>query len=264
MPELPEVETVANQLAPILKNQKILDLTIVDKKLSQLNSKKITGKKIKNVFRSGKQVAIALDEGYLVVHLRMTGRLIWCTKKDTPPKKFRAQITLKKGNLYFSDTRRFGRIEQLKELPELEGLDPFNKKFTAKNILELLSNSKQPIKPWLLRQDKIVGLGNIYASEILFASSIHPETPTGDLSLEQCKLLRHHTLRILKKSIKNCGTTFSDFQTTTGSVGNFGKYLKVYGKAGLPCARCKTPIERLVQAGRSSFFCPNCQKMLGC
>jgi formamidopyrimidine-DNA glycosylase len=140
------------------------------------------------------------------------------------------------------------------------GAEPLAEDFTARSLADLLAGSRQNIKAWLLRQDRLVGLGNIYASEILHAARISPLRQAGSLDRADVGRLYRAKRRILRHAIEQRGTTFSDFQGTDGRTGGFRRYLAVFARAGAPCRRCKTPIERIVQNGRSTFYCPTCAR----
>lgn len=283
MPELPEVETVARQLGPVLKGQEVRGLKIIDPKLRSAEQSRLKGLSIAEVGRLGKQIVLTLAAPgkaprYVLVHLRMTGRLIWSPvaapmlepgvsyvngpQAQAPNSNhLRATINCDGGALHFYDARRFGTLIVCDSLESYfpKGVDPTSSTFTLKLLRELLSTGRQPIKSWLLRQDRIVGLGNIYASEILYSAGIHPETGVNLLNDEDIRRLHAATKQILRRAIKHCGTTFSDFQDSTGSIGGYQRYLKVYNRQGLPCANCQAEILRIVQQGRSSFYCPSCQ-----
>jgi len=270
MPELPEVETIVRQLQPELEGRKIVSIEIFDPKLETRGISKLPGRKILAVTRIGKQVCLELSgrEGdnkklWLLFHLRMTGRLITGRCKTGQNRKhLRACILLDRGSLLFYDMRRFGRLLVLGSFQEAqpEGIDPLSGRFTGRKLAELTSGSAQEIKPWLLRQDRLVGLGNIYASEILFASGIDPRRQAGSLTTEELRRLHRQIRRILQLAIGKCGTTFSNFQDSRGRTGSFQRFLSVYRKAGQPCPRCSRPVQWIVQQRRSTFFCPACQK----
>jgi len=193
----------------------------------------------------------------------MTGRLIWHTRARLRERKhLRARLWLEGGSVLFYDTRRFGTLQVLDSLDKVQprGVDPITGVFSARVLGELLgASSRQEIKTWLLRQDKLVGLGNIYASEVLFEALIHPSREASSLTRpEQGRLVRA-IRRVLKQAIAHCGTTFSDFQTTQGALGSYQQYLKVFKREGEACPGCGEAIQRKVQQGRSTFFCPNCQ-----
>ncbi len=273
MPELPEVETVARQLAPDVEGQVLKSLKIHDEKLTGYDWSRVEGLKVRKVSRIGKQVVLEFkkpvgskkNNPLLSVHLRMTGRLLWKPggdNKEKPTTHVRAKFEFNKGMMLFQDVRRFGVLKLHENLSEVQpkGEEPLADNFTARDMQKMLKGSKQQIKAWLLRQDRLVGLGNIYCSEILFASGIHPERLATDLEYDEIKLLFKFTRSILRKAIKNCGTTFSDFQDAKGEMGSFQNFLQVYQKEGEPCKKCGDIIKRIKQQQRSTFFCPSCQK----
>ena len=138
-------------------------------------------------------------------------------------------------------------------------MDPTTGDFTPSVLANLLRGSRQPLKPWLLRQDRLVGLGNIYASEILFAARIHPERTAGSLSTAEVRRLHGATRRILQKALQACGTTFYDIEAGRTLSGTFKEQLAVYGQSPAPCPRCGQPIKRATQVGRSTYWCEGCQ-----
>ena len=270
MPELPEVETIARQLSPHLAGRRIKSLQIIDPKLDTPAKHSLPGREIISVERLGKQVCLSLSGRpgdkhgmWLLFHLRMTGRLILeDALSGQNEKHLRASLLLDKGSLHFYDLRRFGllTIVSASDGPLPPGLDPLSPEFTAGKLAELIGSSRQEIKPWLLRQDRLTGLGNIYASEILFAAGIGPQRAAATLEKNELRKLHRQIIKILRLAIENCGTTFSDFQDSQGESGSFQSLLSVYAREGEPCPRCGESIRRLVQQQRSTFFCPRCQK----
>ncbi len=271
MPELPEVETVARQLAPLLTGRRIRCVEVLDPKLDSALLAALQGATIADVSRHGKQVALTLARPrgktascYLLVHLRMTGRLIWLAPGCAGDgKHLRLRLELDRGSLLFYDPRRFGTctVQTQLDADPRAGLDPLGPGYSKAALRTLLGTSHQPLKTWLLRQDKLVGIGNIYASEILFAARLHPQRLAGGLEAAELARLAAAIPRILNLAVKHCGTTFSDFQDAHGVTGRFQRLLKVYGRAGAPCHACQTPIVRLVQQQRSTFYCPACQPL---
>ena len=280
MPELPEVETVARQLAAVLPGQIVRNTEVLDTKRLSLDLSAVKQHKVTSVGRLGKQVIIDFANGKsrysLAVHLRMTGRLIWFDKHGTGTdtaafyyeqtdfgtKHLRAKLTCHAGELHFVDTRRFGTLELSANRTTFApvGLDPLDGSFTPASLQAMLAGSASPLKTWLLRQDKLVGIGNIYACEILHACAVSPFRKANSLTPAEIKLLHKHTKRILEKAIENCGTTFSDFQVTTGDTGQYQSFLKVYDREDAKCRRCAERIIRIAQAQRSTFYCKGCQK----
>ncbi len=272
MPELPEVETVACQLDPLISGRAVRSLRIHDFLLGAISTGRVRGSRVSRVFRLGKQVVLELDRRtrscprlWLSIHLRMTGRLLWQPGAGPPDPAgyphLRARLILEGGQVDFVDPRRFGVLRLTGELDTLQptGIDPAAGGFTPGLLRQLLAGSRQEIKPWLLRQDRITGLGNIYASEILAQARLHPSRPAGSLERPEIRRLHAATVNILRRAIRHCGTTFSDFQDSAGESGSFQQFLTVYGHEGDPCRRCRSPVNRIVQQGRSTYFCPVCQ-----
>lgn len=276
MPELPEVETIARQLSLVLKKRKIIDLRLIDPKLRDFPHEKLRNKELLQLRRSGKEILFIFSNNiFLRVHLRMTGRLVWVAGKnrldsssilvrkgvsDLRPKSIRAEFIFDGGTLFFEDVRRFGTIKIGFESVEENWIDPITDQFTVDVLTKLLQNSKQQIKTWLLRQDKLVGIGNIYASEILFRAGIHPNRSAGSLKKEEIKKLHLATVYILNKAIELNGTTFSDYRDSEGEAGAFQKFLAVYNREAEKCRKCKSKIICIKQGQRSTYFCRHCQK----
>ncbi len=266
MPELPEVETVVRQIAPAVEGRILQRIEIFDHKLALDSDAPIVGRRVKRLERLGKTILFVFEgkqneDRFLGVHLRMTGRLLIGSGPESVP-YLRARLHFDSGCLDFADVRRFGTMKLASSFKDFDtgGIDPLDNRLTAKLLQQKIGRSRQPIKQWLLRQDRLVGLGNIYASEILFASGIDPFRPAEDLADEEISCLFRHMRRILRKAISFCGTTFSDFQNARGEDGGFQDFLNVYGHEGDPCPHCKTTIQRVLQQQRSTFYCPTCQK----
>jgi formamidopyrimidine-DNA glycosylase len=284
MPELPEVETVARQLAPLIEGRTLRSVRILDDLLRNGRVPQVRGRRVEKVSRIGKQVALELsprpgsnDPLWALVHLRMTGRLIHVQSrlatttdvKEAPSpvtaehrKRLRARFTFDRGELWFVDTRRFGTLRWARARADAEpaGVDPMSPAFTRDRLADLLGDSRAELKPWLLRQDRIVGLGNIYASEILHRARLSPFRHAGSLDAAETGRLHRSTRRILERAIENCGTTFSDFQDARGVEGSYQRFLKVYDREGQRCRRCRGEIHRVVQQQRSTFYCADCQR----
>ncbi|MFB3896199.1 MAG: bifunctional DNA-formamidopyrimidine glycosylase/DNA-(apurinic or apyrimidinic site) lyase [bacterium] len=283
MPELPEVETVRLHLLPEVKGKKITAVKLtLPKQLVTPSPRKfeqlLIGATIQDIHRRGKYLLFHLDNQYdLMLHLGMSGR-ISIVSPDAPIEKHtHLRISLGRGEacfarkarieLRFIDPRQFGKIGLMPHgdyhavpgLAEL-GIEPFDKNFTLATLKELLS-CKRKMKPLLLDQTKIAGIGNIYADESLYAARIHPETMSCKLTKLQLRKLHQAIPSILKKSIKFQGTTLVDegYTNPRGESGRFIKFLKAYGHEDDPCPNCGTPIKRIVISSRSSFFCPQCQ-----
>ena len=274
MPELPEVQTVVNDLQSLV-GKKITGFFSNFKKAVKTEGfeKKILEKRILTVFRSGKNIVITL-ENYesIVVHLKMTGQLLFRKTLDKKTEtKYEKHIhhTFELGKdhvMYFSDIRKFGTLELLdketlnKKISE-KGLDPFSDAYTLPNFKKLLERAKNKnLKQFLMDQTFIAGIGNIYASEIPFAIKISPLRKIGDLSSREEKVLFDSIQKILAKAIRLRGTSFSDYRDSAGKKGAFQNFLKVYKRNGQKCNTCDTIIKKIVIGQRSTFYCPSCQK----
>ena len=284
MPELPEVETVRRGLNQVTRTQTIeggevlLNRTIAYPPSIDTLWQDLSGLTITNWSRRGKYLLASLSDpqgqaaGYLGVHLRMTGQLLWL-KQDTPLSPHtRVRFFFPQGQeLRFVDTRTFGKIwwvppsyqpEEIITTLQTLGVEPLSPEFTANYLAQKLQKSKSKIKNTLLDQRVIAGVGNIYADEALFESRIHPETRAGALNSQQLANLTLAVVTVLERGIEQGGTTLRDFRTVTGTNGNYGGVALVYGRYQQACRVCLTPIERIKLGGRSSHFCPNCQKHL--
>ncbi len=268
MPELPEVESVARQLAPRLRGRVLREVELLDPRLRGTDFRPALGGTVERVVRTGKQIELRFRGAggcatvRLLCHLRMTGRLVWLAGDETPGMKhLRARLRFEGGSLLFIDPRRFGTLRFVPEGCETRtaGLEPLSRACTPARLSALLAGSRQELKPWLLRQDRLVGLGNIYASEIAFRARLHPRRKAASLRPEEVRRL-HRALRgVLRRAIRFGGTTFSDFADASGRAGRFYSMLAVYDREGRPCRRCRTPIVRFVQQQRSTYCCPTCQ-----
>jgi len=271
MPELPEVQTTVSGLRSKVLNRAFVDVWTDTEKLFKKISfkdfkKEIKKKRIKDIKRRGKNLIFELSEGYfLLVHLKMTGHFLYDKWEDDAMNSFiRVKFFLDNDKvLALSDLRKFAKIELLKkegleEELKLLGPEPLDKNFTFKSFKEVLKKGR--IKQVLMNQNVFVGVGNIYADEILWQAKIHPERNALDLSEEELKKIYLAIQEILLKALKLGGTSTSDYRDIKGKRGTFEKVLKVYRKEGQKCPRCGNTIERKKIAQRSAHFCPNCQK----
>ncbi len=271
MPELPEVEVIRRGLAPLLKGRRFLAIQVGKQRLRQQSSPRelrrwVLGRRLESLRRRGKYLVFHLEGGVtLLIHLGMTGRLLTGPPPSPPLPHVHLVFQLEGGlDLFFQDTRRFGQVlvfppgADPTPLAQV-GAEPFSRKVTPAWLLAQARGRSRPIKNFLLDARVVAGIGNIYACEILFAAGQHPATPVGRLTLEDWDRVLAETRRILKHAIKKGGTTVANYLNSKGEAGLFQLELLVYGRTGAPCRRCRTPIVRLVQAGRSTFFCPVCQ-----
>lgn len=269
MPELPEVETVIRSIAPNILNRKITHINVYwDRTLSthsepELN-KSLKNKSITEVSRRGKYIIFHIENGYIVIHLRMTGKLIFQPENVEPLPHSRFEFLFEDNSkLAFTDIRKFGRIgfhEKLDFLNIKLGLEPFSKKLTADYLLDKFRKRTGPIKSALLNQSIIAGIGNIYADEILFKIKVHPKIPTNTLNIKKLSELILATQNILQNAIDSMGTTIINFSFDKNSIGNYGNQLKVFNRKDKKCLRCTDNIKKIKCAGRGTYFCPTCQK----
>lgn len=270
MPELPEVEVIRRGLAPRLVGRRFLAVQVGDLPLRQASSPEdlarwLAGRRLERLRRRGKYLVFQLEEGVtLLIHLGMTGRLLLGAPFCREP-HVHLVFTLDRGlTLAFQDVRRFGQVlvyppgQPLLPLQNI-GREPFSRRVTPEWLAETARGRRRPLKNFLLDGRILAGIGNIYACEIMFAAGLHPATPAGELTVDDWGRVLKETRRILKLAIRQGGTTVNDYLNSHGGTGLFQVALMVYGRAGEPCRRCGSAIERLVQAGRSSFFCPCCQ-----
>ncbi len=267
MPELPEVETIVNELRPLVEGKSFESVKIFETRSIDGNPGDFTAalenNKIVKLFRRGKYLCFSLINGsHLTVHLRMTGKLL--QRPDKRDKKYlRVKFTFdKKFALYFVDTRKFGKLKLWPEkdvlLPAL-GPEPLDSSTVFKVLSSLKTKTSRVIKTILLDQHVLAGVGNIYADEALFQGGIHPQMPLCRIEEAAIKRLSRVLPLVLKQAIKNKGTTLSDYQRPDSGGGDHQHFLKVYGREGLPCYTCGTEIRRIRVNGRSSHFCRRCQ-----
>jgi len=269
MPELPEVETIRRALEGELVGLRLLGLEVKEKLHLLKNctpeelEHKLVGRHLKALSRRAKYLIFDFAGYAMVLHLRMSGRLLL-----RPAGHTRLMLDFEgERRLYLDDARRFGmlylteKLNELKPLSEL-GIEPFTQSFTLEAFRGIL-RTKQEIKRLLLDQRKIAGLGNIYANEALFLAAIHPQRPADSLSPSEVERLFRAVPEVLERAIAAGGTSIGSYRTPQGGLGRFQEAFAVYSREGEPCRRCRTPIERLSQGGRSSYFCPRCQPLSG-
>lgn len=283
MPELPEAETIRTQLADKLIGRKIVGVDVRLPKIFEGNTKDIIGAKIVDVLRRAKIVILKLDnEKNIVVHLKMTGQLVYGTNSaetisfsqgipfagfSLPAKTTHVVIKLEKGTLFFNDMRQFGWVhvinnEQLAMINEKHGPDALGKDFTPEYLAKICGNWGRPIKLLLMEQSKIAGIGNIYANEALWEAGISPMKRGRELISNQVTQLHEAIKKVLEMGIKYGGSSAADeaFVNAEGKPGKMQEHFVVYQKDGLSCPRCGKTITRSKLGGRGTFFCPKCQK----
>ncbi len=258
MPELPEVETIVRSLAPRLAGRRFVDAHFpAPLVLRGAPAPDLRGRVIQRVRRHGKFILFETDAGVLSIHLGMTGKLLLGAE---PTRYTRAEFILDHGILLYDDVRQFGRIEWSAELPaRLARLGPEPLALSEEQFVARLSERRGAIKPLLLNQGFVRGMGNIYVDEALFRARLHPRTQAERIGRERARRLYRAIIEVLELAILHRGSSISDYVDGDGSRGGFQALHQVYGKEGEPCPRCEAPIRRTVVAQRGTHFCPKCQ-----
>ena len=290
MPELPEVQTIVDELNEKVKESVVKGVWTDKENLIRNVSftkfkEKIKDKRIIEAKRRAKYIIIELSDNYvLLVHLKMTGHFLlgkWEIKDNKPVPIGEGPIKEDKYNKYihiifflnggrelaFSDLRQFGRIElytkkEFEDLPEINklGIEPFSKEFTLEYFKNIVKNSKTNIKKLLMNQEELAGIGNVYASEILFEAKVNPKRNTNTLNDSEIKNIYDSIFLILEKALKLKGNSISDYRRTSGEKGEYQYHAKVYEKKGQKCPRCEGIIEYAKINQRGTYYCPKCQK----
>jgi formamidopyrimidine-DNA glycosylase len=271
VPELPEVETIRRRLAPLVEGRTLLALDVFDAKwcaplAPEALADALQGRQVQRLRRRGKYLIWeAADEVYLLMHLRMTGTVLY----DPPPQTLytRVRFELDDGReLRFCDPRRFGTGELALGRPAFDefldarlGVEPLGEEFTAEHLYRLTRNRRAPIKALLLDQRRIAGVGNIYANEALFRARIHPLRPAGTLKRAQVAALRDALVDSLAAGLSAGGASIDDFRHPDGVKGAFQNEFLVHGRAGEACAVCGRLVVKFVAAGRGTYACERCQ-----
>ena len=273
MPEKPEVITVTKKLEKRLLNRKIIDVDVRYSKMIDYPSLDEFKDNIKNqTFRSfttrGKWIVCELDTDYLLFHLRMEGKFFFRTKEDDYTKHEHVIFYLDNGEqLRFADVRKFGKVMlipkdklyDMKPYNEL-GYEVWDKDLTSKYLKEKFKSKSLPIKSLLLDQSIITGIGNIYADEILFLSSVHPETKGSKLNDKELNSIITNSVSVLDKAIEEGGTTIRSYTSEEGVTGMFQNNLYVHQREKEQCRICNSTIQKIRVGGRGTYFCPKCQK----
>jgi len=288
MPELPEVETIRRELAPLVEGRRLERIEILDPRWSyplapQELADALAGRLIERLGRRGKYLVWSFeDDLHLAQHLRMTGAVLLDSQPEPPYTRVRLRLGPRDGaggsgehpggpegtvvRLVVTDPRRFGTAELLLGAGALEeffasrlGLEPFDEGFTVEHLRALTRGRKLPIKALLLDQRRIAGVGNIYADEALFRAGIHPLRPAGALTRSQLERLRQGLIEALSAGIAAQGASVDDFRHVDGGRGSFQDQFLVYGRAGEPCGVCGGTIVKMVVAGRGTYVCEACQ-----
>ncbi len=283
MPELPEVETVKRVLSSKIINKTIKEIKILKQKLFHGNPKEIVGSKITGIERHAKVIFIKLSNGkFLMIHLKMSGQLVWVPKagdqislghpipfsnNHLPGKTTHIIFSIDGGKLFYNDLRQFGWIKVVdqkaveKEIKKF-GPEPFSKKFITDYLKKNFSRSRKAIKLFLLDQNKIAGIGNIYANEALFEAGIKPLRPTNSLTEKEIEKLRKAIIKVLKEGIKYKGSSAADeaYIQPTGEKGSYQDHFRVYQRQKQKCRKCGSLIKKIKIGNRGTFYCPRCQR----
>ncbi len=269
MPELPEVETIRRHLAPVVEGRVLRSLEILDPRWCEPAAPAelaaaVEGRVVERLARRGKWLDLELaEEVHLVMHLRMTGNLLVA---DAAPYT-RVRFDLGTERVLFTDPRRFGTGVVLlgddarhDYFSTRVGVEPLDPEFTAEALRAQARGRRQPVKAFLLTQERVAGVGNIYADEALFRARIHPLRPVGTLKRPQIEELRDAVVKVLEDGIDSKGASIDDFRNPDGAKGSFQDRFLVHLRDGEPCIRCGRTIVKLRAAGRGTYVCPNCQR----
>jgi formamidopyrimidine-DNA glycosylase len=276
VPELPEVETIRSQLAPVVEGMRIAAMDVLDPRWSAPLSPDeladaVQGRRIEALRRRGKYLIWEMEgELFLVQHLRMSGAILLNADPATPHPRVQIELRGARGRivrLTIVDQRRFGTAQLLFGEQALDaffaerlGPEPFQEAFTAAYLFDQTRGRTAPVKALLLDQRRVAGVGNIYADEALFRAGVHPARPAGSLTRAQCEALREGVIEALREGIDAKGASIDDFRHIDGVSGSFQDRFLVHLRAGEPCPRCGGEIEKLVVAGRGTYVCPRCQR----
>ena len=272
MPELPEVENVRSGLENLVKGKRIRSVNARYSRMILTGSddfeKKLVGQKIESVERRGKYLIFNLSENIIISHLRMEGK--YNLYKNEVPDNKHYHIFIKfddDSTLVYQDVRKFGTMELLEKnqlddyfIEKKLGPEPTYDDFDQEEFINKLKKSKKKIKPYLLDQTLVAGLGNIYVDEVLWLSKIYPADYAKDIPRKKLAILHDSIITILQKAIELGGSTIRTYKNSLGEDGRYQEHLQVYGKNNQACPRCGTIIEKMKVAGRGTHFCPHCQK----
>ncbi len=271
MPELPEVETTRRGISGALRDRRVTAFVLREPRLrwpvARTIGGEISGQRVRAVRRRAKYLLIELETGTLIAHLGMSGSLRVLAAAIEPGAHDHYDLLLDSGQcLRFNDPRRFGSLHWTRRAPEKHrllarlGPEPLSDEFSAEYLAGLARGRRLAVKPFIMNQRIVVGVGNIYASEALFRAGIHPRRAAGRISERRLTSLVDAVRATLGEAIAVGGTTLRDYVDPSGSPGYFRQELFVYERTGLPCKRCQEPVRRVVQGQRATYFCPRCQR----
>jgi formamidopyrimidine-DNA glycosylase len=276
MPELPEVEAVAQSLRLLVERETILRCRVIHpivvhrqaresrKQAAARLEKTLRGARIHGVARRGKYLIVILERGAIVFHFRFDGQLLWFDSKDTSG-HIDVAFETRTGTLGFVDPRHLGRVQWVaspEEIPGIRslGVDALSRDFTAPKLEEMLRASRQPLKLFLLDQKRVAGIGNIYSSEAMWRAQIDPRRWSHSLTGKEARRLHKSIVDVLHRALECCLHPAPDFRDPNWWFQGLERILRVYGREGKSCRRCGNPVQRIEQGGRSTFFCAHCQR----
>lgn len=279
MPELPEVEAVARTLRPLIRYRRIRCVHVLHPIVTRPQSAthlslSAQSRLIKSVSRIGKYLLISLDRGLLTMHFRFDGHLVWFSSAAELFERANLSkngvhvdlaFELNDGVLAFADPRHFGRVHawpSAEDSPSVAalGTDALSRRFTLATFRELLASSSRPLKGFLLDQSRVAGIGNIYSSEALWLARLDPRRPSHRLHPEDSRRLYKAIVSVLARALECCLDPAPDFRNSDWWFQGLERVLRVYGRKGKPCRRCGEPIRRMLQGGRSTYYCGHCQR----
>lgn len=270
MPELPEVEVSRRSFVNAITGAEILGVRLGKPLRWPLGCQGnvLLGRWVRGVDRRGKYLIVELDQGYLLLHLGMSGSLLFASDLSAPGQHDHFDLCTTHGTLRLNDPRRFGAVVYVdrlsdpmaRKLMDHLGMEPLGEAFDLELFFRGLRTRKTSVKQVLMAGDLVVGVGNIYASEALFMAGIRPDTRANNLSRVRIARLHMAIIEVLSIAVSRGGSTLRDFSSADGQAGHFQLEAMVYDRQELPCKRCDTPIRMIRQGQRSSFFCPRCQK----
>jgi formamidopyrimidine-DNA glycosylase len=269
MPELPEVEVTRRGIEPSIRGRVIDAVVVREPRLRWRVTDAVRGlggRRVRAVNRRAKYLLLDCDGGHLILHLGMSGSLRLVAADAPPGRHDHVDLVFGRRALRLRDPRRFGAVlwteAPVEEHPLIRhlGVEPLSPALDGERLRALARGSRVPVKPFLMDGRRVVGVGNIYASESLFLAGIHPRRRAGRLSAEDCRRLAAAIKRTLRAAIRAGGSSLRDFVGSDGAQGYFQLRAWVYDRAGQPCRRCGTPVRRIVQGQRATYFCPSCQR----
>jgi formamidopyrimidine-DNA glycosylase len=276
MPELPEVEAVAQALQPLVEGGRIRCARVIHpiavrpssgrgaKQAAAQLARNTRGQRIPSVYRRGKYLILELERGALVLHFRLDGHLVWFDSREISG-HIDVALETDRGTLGFVDRRHFGRVQWVESpecIPGIRslGADPLSPGFTLKHFIDLLGASTRPLKLFLLDQAKVAGIGNIYSSEAMWRARVNPRRRAHRLSAPEARRLHKSIVDVLHRALECCRNPAPDFRDPSWWFQGLERILRVYDREGKACRRCGSVIRRIEQGGRSTFFCAKCQR----